>query len=269
MNWKLLRFSAGVVVVALVAIAASLYVSTRYIEEQQRLSNTGDMEGAISSLDTAARLAPFSAQPLETKASLLRSQGNNREAEKVLRVAAERESSDYAIPQELGELRMDAFNKPSEAADSYRRALELNPKAGATVAGLAEARLSAGELKKAKTWYERLRESGEMTVDQRYDLGRIYVRTGEPEKGVQTLRKTKRVAEDGLENLGGQLRESQLGFLQSVDLAIADALVIERRYNEAYQIVANSSSEQAPTIMRLISSNPEGYRQTVVNSDVY
>jgi hypothetical protein len=102
-----------------------------------------------------------------------------------------------------------------------------------------------------------------------YDLGRIYVRTGEPEKGVRALRKTRSRAEDGLKGLAGQQRQQQLDFLTSVDLAIADALVVERRYSLAYQIVASSSAEQARTILSLISSDPEGYRQTVVNSDVY
>lgn len=254
---------------ALVAISVSLYLSNYYLEEQQRLSNTGDTEGALQSAEMAARLDPFSAEPLVAEASVLRGEGRNEEAGRVLRAAAEREPANYEVPQALGSLRLDSMNRPVEAAESYRRALELNPKSSSIRSGLAEAYLSAGKLEKAKNQYERLRELEGLNVNQMYDLGRIYVRTGEPDKGVRTLRETERRVENGLQGLTGQLRERQLDFLRSVELAIADGLVVERRYAEARQIVAGSSAEQAPTILSLISSNPEGYRQTVMDSDVY
>lgn len=269
MNGILLRLSIAFVVAALIAVSLSLYISTRYLEEQQRLSDTGDVEGAMQKVEMASRLAPFSADPLLTKASLLRSEGRYREAERALQAAAEREPADYEIPQELGDLRLETMNRPLEAAESYRRALELNPRSSDTREGLAAAYLSAGKLEKAKTQYEKLREGEGLSVDQMYDLGRIYVRTGEPEKGARTLRQTKQRAESGLQGLTGQLRQRQLSFLRSVELAIADALVAQRRYDEARQIVAGSSAEQAPVILSLLGSNPEGYRQTVVNSDVY
>lgn len=269
MNGAFLRFSVGFVVAALVVVAVSLYLSTRYLEEQQRLWSTGDLEGAVQSAEMASRLDPFSAEPLLAEASLLQSEGRLQEAGRALQAAAEREPADYEIPQELGDLRLESLNQPREAAESYRRALELNPKAETVRSGLAEAYLSAGELEKAKTQYEKLRESGGISVNQLYDLGRIYVRTGEPGKGVQTLRRTERRAEDGLQGLSGQTRRQQLGFMMSVELAIADALVVEQRYAEARRVVASSSAEQAPTILSLIDSNPEGYRQTVIDSDVY
>lgn len=269
MNETFLRFSVGFMAAALLVLAVSLYLSTRYLEERQRLADTGDTEGAMQSAEMAARLDPFAAEPLAAKADLLRSEGRSREAELVLRAAAEREPADYGIPREIGDLRLESMNRPLEAAESYGRAQELNPKDEATLAGLSEAYLSAGELEKAKTSYERLRESGEITVNQLYDLGRIYVRTGEPEKGLQALRADKERVESGMQGLTGQLRRQQQEFLISVDLAIADALVVERRYAQARQIVANSSAEQAPTILSLISANPEGYRQTVMESDVY
>lgn len=269
MNGAFLRFSVGFVVAALVVVAVSLYLSTRYMEEQQRLASTGDVEGALQSAEMAARLDPFSADPLLEEASLLQGEGDYEEAERTLREAAEREPADYEIPQQLGTLRQSSMNRPLEAAESYRRALELNPRTETVRAGLAEAYLSAGELEKAKVQYEKLQESGELSVTQLYDLGRIYVRTGEPGKGVETLQRTQRRAENGLQGMAGQTRQQQLGFISSVELAIADALVVERRYAEARQIVANSPAEQAPTILSLINSDPEGYRQTVMHSDVY
>lgn len=268
MSWKLLRFSVGIAVLALVAISVSLYLSTRYLEEGERLLGSGDTEGAIQKAETAGKLDPFSAEPLVEEAGLLQSEGRNREAGRALEAAAEREPADYDVPQQLGDLRMETMNRPAEAAESYRRSLELNSKSSDTRTGLAAAYLSAGNLEDAKTQYEKLRESEGLNVDQLYNLGRIYVRTGEPERGVQTLRQTKNRAENGLQSLSGQQRQQQLAFMQSVELAIADALVVQRRYAQARQVLANSSAEQAPTIISLIASDPESYRQTVINSDV-
>ncbi|WP_047864625.1 tetratricopeptide repeat protein [Rubrobacter aplysinae] len=268
MNQAFLRLSVMFVVVVLTVISASLYLSTRYLEEQQRLAITGDTEGAMHNVEMASRLDPFSADPLQAEANMLRNEGSNREAERALQGATGREPHNHEVWQELGDLRMDYMNQPLEAAESYRRALELNPRSSDTNVELATAYLSAGKLEKAKARYEQI-PSGELDVDQLYDLGRIYVRTGEPEKGVRTLQRARSRAENGLQGMAGQQRQQQLGFLTSVELAIADALVVERRYGEAYQIVANSSSEQAQTILALISSDPEGYRQTVISSDVY
>jgi tetratricopeptide (TPR) repeat protein len=267
-NEKLLRLSGGIFVFALLAIVVSLYVSTLYLDEQQRLADSGDIEGAMQSVEMAARLDPFSAQPLLSKAYMLQDQDQNQEAESVMQAAANREPESYEIPQEIGDLRLQSMDTPRKAAESYGRALELNPRSESTVSSLAGAQLDAGELEEAKRPYERLSESGDITVSQSYDLGRIYVRTGEAEKGLQTLRKAQRQAENELQGLPEELRQSQLGFLQSVELAIADALVVQRRYAQARQMLANSSAEQAPTIVSLIVSDPESYRQTVIDSDV-
>lgn len=269
MNGKLLRLSVAFVAAVLLAASISLYFSMRYLEEQERLADNGDTEGDMQSLEMASRLDPFSAEPLLAEAELLESQGENREAERVLQAAAERESASYEIPQEIGQLRQGSMNQPLEASRSYERALDLNPRSDTALAGAASAYLSAGELGKAKARYERLDRLGGISVDQMYDLGRIYVRTGEPGKGVSTLRRTKNLAEAGVQNLPARLQEQQFAFLRSVELAIADGLVVQRRYAAARQIVANSSAEQAPTILSLIDSNPEAYRLTVVNSDVY
>lgn len=267
-NEKLLRISGAVFVFALFAIAVSLYLSMLYLDESRRLVASGDAEGAMQSVEMASRLDPFSAQPLLSKGYMLRDQDRNREAELAMQAAAEREPGNYEVPQEIGDLRLQSMDAPSEAADSYRRALELNPKSESLVAGLAQARLAAGELDEAKSSYERLRDSENITVDQLYDMGRIQVRTGEPQEGLETLRRAQRRAQSGMEGLNGQQRQQQLGFLQSVELAIADALVVQGRYAQARQVLANSSAEQAPTIISLIASDPEGYRQTVINSDV-
>lgn len=269
MSQAFLRLSVGFVVAALAVIALSLYVSTVQLEEQQRLADTGDIEGALQSAELAARLDPFSAEPLQARAALLQQEGRYQEAEQALIKAAEKAPSEYSIPQQLGDLRLYVMNQPLKAAESYRRAVELNPRDVTARVGLATAYLSAGRLEKAKVQYEKVRELGQLSVSQLYDLGRIYVRTGEPEKGVEALREAKRRASSELGSLSGQQRQQQLEFIQSVELALADALVVDRRYAEARQVLANSAADQALTILRLVNSDPEGYRQTVQNSEIY
>lgn len=269
MSAAVIRLSMAFLTAVLLVLAGALLLSNYYLDEHYRLVVTGDDDGALQNVERASKLDPFSTEALIAEATMMQNQGRYQEAEKTLQKAVEREPANYETQEQLGNLRMNSMNRLSEAAVSYLEALELNPKDSSVRQGLATTYVSAGELEKAKTQYEKLQESGEISLDQMYDLGRIYVRTGEPEKGVRILRQTKNRAENGLQGLSGQQRQQQLAFIQSVELAMADGLVVQRRYSEAYQMVASSSSEQAPTIMSLINSNPEGYRQTVVDSDVY
>ena len=54
-----------------------------------------------------------------------------------------------------------------------------------------------------------------------------------------------------------------------MDLATADALVVQGRIGQAQRILAESPSEQAPGLLELLNSDPEAYREQVINSDVY
>jgi hypothetical protein len=54
-----------------------------------------------------------------------------------------------------------------------------------------------------------------------------------------------------------------------MQLAIADALVVEGRYDKAREIIAQSSSPQAPALLELLNSNPDAYRESVVTSEIY
>lgn len=269
MSQVFLRFSIGFVAAALAVVALSLYLSTRQLEEQERLASTGDLEGAMQSAEMAERFDPFSTEPLETEAYLLQLQGRNQEAEQVFEQAADRAPHDYSIPQQLGSLRLGIMNEPREAAESYERAIQLNPRDSTSRSGLATAYLSAGSLEDAKSQYEEMRRTGNLSADQLYDLGRIQARTGEAAEGVETLREAQRRAEAELEGMSGQDRQQQIQFIRSLELALADALVVDRRYAEARRTVAESEADQAATILSLIDSNPEGYRQTVIDSDVY
>ncbi len=269
MSQAFLRFSIGFAAAALAVIALSLYLSTRQLEEQERLSSAGDLEGAMQSVELAERLDPFSAEPLETEAYLLQLQGQNQEAEQVYQQAAGKAPHDYSIPQQLGNLRLGLMDQPLQAAESFERALELNPRDSASSEGLAAAYMSAGKLEKAKNQYEKMRRMGSLSAEQLYDLGRLQVRTGEAGQGVKTLREAKRLAEAELESMSGQDSQQQMEFIRSLDLSIADALVVDRRYAEARQALTSSDADQAATILSLINSDPEGYRRTVIDSDVY
>jgi hypothetical protein len=54
-----------------------------------------------------------------------------------------------------------------------------------------------------------------------------------------------------------------------MQLAIADALVVEGRYSKAREIISQSSSPQAPALLQLLNSNPDAYRESVVTSEIY
>jgi hypothetical protein len=54
-----------------------------------------------------------------------------------------------------------------------------------------------------------------------------------------------------------------------MNLALADALVVRGRYAQAREVLAGSSSEQAPALLQLLDTDPEAYREQVVNSDIY
>lgn len=161
------------------------------------------------------------------------------------------------------------MDEPLEAAESYERALELNPRDSISREGVATAYLSAGELEEAKRQYEESRRISGLSAEQAYDLGRIYARTGEAGEGADTLREAERRAAAELQQMSGQDYQQQIQFIQSIELALADALAVDRRYAEARQVLVESEADQAATILSLINSNPEGYRLTVMDSDVY
>ena len=269
MSGILFRIAVGVVVTALILIAGALYISNYYLEEQQRLAAAGDLPGAIEHAQTAARLDPFSPEPLQAEALLLRQQGRNQEAAEALRVATNRDPANYEPYYLLGNVEAQSLNRPELAAETYREALEHNPRATVVIERLAETLLRAGKLEEAKRQYERLREFDRIGLGGLYNLGRIYARTGEPGKGVETLKITKQRAEAGLQSLDGPARAERQSFVGSLELAIADALVVQRRYEEAREVLEGSSSEQAPAILMLIDSGPEYYRGLVLESEIY
>ena len=263
------RISAGFLVVALVLVATALSLSEYYLGEAQRLSAAGDAKGALEASGRAARLDPFDIEGLETQAFFLEQQGRYEDAAAALREATERDPHNYITYLMLGNLQLGELDDPDAAVESYRDVLRLNPEESSVREILARELIQQGELGEAREEYERLREEGDISSQGLYDLGRIYVRTGAPREGLQTIKHAKRRAESELEELEGPLKEERRQLVVSMQLAIADALVVQGRYDEAREIIAQSSSEQAPALLQLLDSNPDAYRESVVTSEIY
>lgn len=263
------RVSAAFLVGALILLAVSLSLSNYYLEEQQRLAAAGDISGAMQEAETAARLDPFDTQPLQAKSLLLQQQGDNEGAASSLEEAIQRDPNNYLPYMLLGLEEMNRLNDYDAAVQSFRKSLDLNPKASYVRTNLAQALVRKGELKKAREQYETLRERDQISLQGLYDLGRIYVRTGDPERGREILQSAKRWAEAGVESLEPSSRAQREELIQSIDLATADALVVQGRYDEAREIVANSPSDQAPAILTLLNTDPEMYRESIEDSEIY
>lgn len=268
MNQSIFKISAGFLVVALVLLASSLYVSERYMQNQQQLAAAGDIEGALEAANSAARFDPFDAEPLQTQSSLLQNQGRNQDAEEALQRAIQRDPNNFLLYLSLGDLQM-TMGKFEAAERNFREALRLNPMSSAATTSIAQSLVQQGDLEAAKREYEKLYEEDQIDTLGLYDLGRILVRTGEPQRGYKLINQARRRAERELETLEEPFRNQQEELIESMELAAADALVVMRNYDAAYREVSESDSEQAPALLELISTDPEGYRESVVNSEIY
>jgi tetratricopeptide (TPR) repeat protein len=263
------RISVGFLVGALVLLATALSLSQYYFGEEQRLAAAGDVRGAIKASQMAVHLDPFDTDALQEESFLLQQQKHYDEAIGVMKEAIERDPHNYLPYLRLGTLQLYAVNNPAAAVKTYQEGLRLNPKATAASEALAQALIRKGDLEAAKKVYEKLRDEGTISYQGLYDLGRIYVRTGQPGEGLQAIKHAQKRAEAALDGLEGPLRTQQQQLIQSMDLAIADALVVQGRYVEAREVLSNSSSEQAPALLELLNSNPDAYRESVMTSEIY
>jgi tetratricopeptide (TPR) repeat protein len=261
------RLSVGFLVAVLALLATSLYLSEYYLGEERRLIAAGDLQGGLEAAQKAGRVDPFDPEPLEDVSYILRQQGRNEQAVGALREAADRDPNNYIIYLELATLQ-SALDDLTGAGENYRKVLELNPKAYAARSGLADLLLRRGDLEGAKREYEKIEEAGEISYADLYDLGRIYVRTGEPKEGYKTIKRAQRQASKEAETLEGLPKVQRQRLVGVMDLALADALVVQGSYGRAAKVISNSSSEQAPGLLRLLETDPEAYREQVVNSDI-
>jgi tetratricopeptide (TPR) repeat protein len=269
LNPLILRISAAFLAGVLALLATSLYLSERYLETERRLFIAGDLQGALEAVEMAARLDPFDPEPLQGKSYILQQRGRPEEAAAALEESIERDPNNYLPYLLVAGLQAGELREPEAAEESYRKALELNPNASTARTALAEMLLKQGKLEEAKRQYEVLREQRQITYEGLYDLGRIYVRTGEPREGYKAIKLARRKASEVLAGGGAALQAQRAQLLQSMDLALADALVVQGRYAQARQILLGSASEQAPALIQLLDTDPTAYREQVVNSDVY
>ncbi len=259
------RLSVGFLVAVLALLAMSLYLSEYYLGVERRLIAAGDLRGGLEAAQTAGRMDPFDPEPLEDVSYVRQQQGRNEEAVAVLRDAVDRDPNNYIIYLELASLQ-SALDDLTAAKANYRKVLDLNPNAYAARSGLAELLLKKGNLEGAKREYEVIEEAGEISYTELYDLGRIYVRTGEPREGYKAIKVAQRKASSDIEDLGRPLK-AQL--VESMKLDLADALVVQGRYAQAREVLAESSSERAPALLWLLHTNPEAYREQALNNDIY
>lgn len=251
----------------LALLAMSLYLSEHYLGEEQRLIAAGDLQGGLEAAQKAGRVDPFDPEPLEDVSFIRQQQGRNEEAVAALREAADRDPNNYIIYLELASLQ-SALGDPTAAGENYRKVLELNPQSYSGRSGLAELLLRRGDLEGAKREYEKIEEAGKIYYTDLYDLGRIYVRTGEPKEGYEAIKKARHQASKDAETLEGPFKAQRQRLVQSMDLALADALVVQGSYGRAARVLSDSPSEQAPGLLRLLETDPEAYRDQVMNSDI-
>lgn len=263
------RISAGFLVGALILLALSLYLSDYYLGEQQRLAAAGDLPGALEQSRIAARLDPFNPEPLQAQSGIYQQQGQNKDAVQALEKAVARDPHNYLPYTLLGSLQLNRLNDYDAATKSYRKAQDLNPNATTVSTPLAQSLLRQEKFKEAERVYEKLRENDQASLESLYNLGRIYVREGQPEKGRETLEESRRYASISLESSDSAERAQSEEFIESINLSIADALVVQGQYDEARQIVEESTSEQAEAIEALLDTDPELYRRSVKNGEIY
>lgn len=268
MSGTVFRISVGFLVGVLALLALALCASDYYAEEQQRLLAAGDAQGAAQASQRALRLDPFDTDALESRALTLQQQGEYEEAAAVLREAIERDPNNYFPYLLLGGVQL-AMDDPDAAVESYRDVLELNPNATSASVYLAQALLQQDKMREAKEEYLKLEEEGRISSDALYDLGRIEIRTGQAEEGLKDIKAARRQTRAELEDLQGPARRGREEVLRGMNLAVADAMVVAGRESRAREVLANSPSEQAPSLLRLLDSDPEAYREQVVNSDIY
>ena len=268
MGRVIFKTSVGFVVGALILLAVALYLSNRFLQDHSRLAETGDLRGAMNKVEWAARLDPFSPAPLSSRAYLELRQGRPDAAAEAFERARRRDPYSYRSYEALGNLQRQQLDDPEAAVESYREALDRNPRAATLVSRLAGALVSTGDLEGAKTQYEWLYERGRIPLGDLYTLGKVQMRLDEPEAAIETFEEARERAEAELKSSDEQQQDQKRAFLESLDLATADALVVQRSYDEARDYLEQSEAEQAPAVLALLDEDPEAYRRSVFDAPI-
>ena len=262
------KISVGFAAGALILLAVSLYLSNRFLEDQLRLAEIGDLRGATNKVEWAARLDPFSPAPLSSEGYLELRQGRPEAAANAFDRAIRRDPYNYKTHEALADLQRQQLDDPEAAVESYREALSRNPNAATLVSRLADALVAAGDLEGARAQYEWLYERERIPLRDLYTLGKVQMRLDEPEKAIETFEEARERAEAELESSDEQQEDQKRAFLESLDLATADALVVQRSYDEARDYLAQSEAEQAPAVLALLDEDPEAYRRSVFDASI-
>ena len=135
------RISVGFAAGALILLAASLYLSNRFLEDQLGLAEIGDIRGAMSKVQWAERLDPFSPAPFFSEGYLELRQGRPEAAANAFDRAIRRDPYNYKNHEALANLQRQQLDDPEAAVESYREALSRNPHAVTLVSRLADSRL--------------------------------------------------------------------------------------------------------------------------------
>jgi tetratricopeptide (TPR) repeat protein len=268
MGVTVFRISVGFVVGVLILLGVSLFLSSRALDEQARLAESGDLRGAQVQVERAARLDPFGPLPMSAEGYLELRRGRPQAAVEAFREATKRDPRNYINYVSMGSVQREQLGDPKAAARSFREAIERNPNAYSVRSLLAATLLSSGDLEGAKEQYAWLREKDKATFNDLYTLGRLYLRTGEPAKGAEAFREARDRAQASLGGLRGEERERREELVTSLDLAVADAFVVQRDYEGALEVLRESESEQAPALIALLEVDPERYRESVIENRV-
>lgn len=268
MGRVIFKVSVGFATGALLLLAISLYLSNYYLEQQLRSVETENLQDAQREVELASRLDPFSPAPLISKAYLELRQGRTEAAVAAFREAIERDPHNSKNWVALGDLQRQQLGDSEAAAESYQEALKYNPYSAAAISHLGDALLNTRDLEGAKAQYERLRERGKISLKDLYTLGRIQVQLEESEEAIKTFEEAREMAGRRLEFLDESHRAERKTFIESLDLAVADALVVQGSYAEAREVLSQSEAEQASAVLALLNEDPEGYRESVLDATI-
>ena len=265
MGKVIFKVSVGLATGALFLLAISLYLSGYYLAQQLRSVEAGNLQKAREEIALASRLDPFSPAPLASGANLELRQERPEAAVRALRAAIDRDPYNYENRVALGDLQRQQLSDPEAAVQSYQEALEYNPHAAAAISRLGDTLLSVKDLEGAKAQYEWLRERGKIRLRDLYILGKIQVQLEEPEEAIKTFEEAREKANEGLESLDELQKAERENFVESLDLVVADALVVQGSYAEAREVLSRSEAEQAGAVIELLNTDPEGYRESVLD----
>ena len=268
MGRVIFKVSVGFATGALFLLAISLYLSNHYLQHQLRSVESGNLQDARREVELASQLDPFSPAPQVFEAYLELRQGRTEAAVEAFREAIARDPYNSKSWMALGDLQRQQLGDPEAAARSYQEALRYNPYSAAAVSRLGDALLSAGDLEGARAQYELLRDRGKISLRNLYTLGRIQVQLEEPEEAIETFEEVREMAGKGLESPDESQRAERETFMKSLDLAVANALVVQGSYAEAREVLSRSEAEQADAVLALLNEDPEGYRESVLDATI-